>query len=105
MNVAFLKAPGGASPGSPRVAAAAYARRVAESDRERWDARHAAAVAVGAGGPAPPDALRGRTELLPPGGRAPDVACGGGPVAVWLAARGCAVRAGRASPVPLGGGP
>jgi len=104
MNVAFLKAPGGASPGSPRVAAAAYARRVAESDRERWDARHAAAVAVGAVGPAPPDALRGRTELLPPGGRALDVACGRGTVAVWLAARGFAVDAVDVSPVALDAG-
>ena len=77
---------------------------MAEPDRERWDARHAAAVAAGAGGPAPPDALRGRIELLPPGGRALDVACGRGSVAVWLAARGFAVDAIDVSPVALNAG-
>jgi 2-polyprenyl-3-methyl-5-hydroxy-6-metoxy-1,4-benzoquinol methylase len=77
---------------------------VADSDRERWDARHAVAEAAGAGAPAPPDALRGRTELLPPGGRALDVACGRGTVAVWLAARGFAVDAVDVSPVALDAG-
>jgi 2-polyprenyl-3-methyl-5-hydroxy-6-metoxy-1,4-benzoquinol methylase len=74
---------------------------VAEADGERWDVRHAAAVAAGAGAPVPPDALRGRTELLPPGGQALDVACGRGSVAVWLAARGFAVDAIDVSPVAL----
>ncbi|MCW0212849.1 MAG: class I SAM-dependent methyltransferase [Pseudonocardia sp.] len=60
------------------------------TDRERWDARHAA---VGAAVPMPPDALRGREDLLPAGGRAVDVACGRGSVAVWLAQRGFAVDA------------
>jgi 2-polyprenyl-3-methyl-5-hydroxy-6-metoxy-1,4-benzoquinol methylase len=78
---------------------------VGEADRERWDARHAAAGAAGAGpAPAPPDALRGRTELLPSGGRALDVACGRGAVAVWLAARGFAVDAVDVSPVALEAG-
>lgn len=72
------------------------------ADRERWDARHAA---VGPGTPMPPDGLRGRLALLPggaepgdrrglpAGGRALDVACGRGAVAVWLAQRGFAVDA------------
>ncbi|GAA2872794.1 class I SAM-dependent methyltransferase [Pseudonocardia halophobica] len=72
------------------------------TDRERWDARHAA---VGAGTPMPPDGLRGRLGLLPggsgpadrsglsAGGRALDVACGRGAVAVWLAHQGFAVDA------------
>ncbi|WP_345380136.1 class I SAM-dependent methyltransferase [Pseudonocardia yuanmonensis] len=72
------------------------------ADRERWDARHAA---VGPGAPMPPDGLRGRLELLPGGasptdrgglpggGRALDVACGRGAVAVWLAQRRFAVDA------------
>ena len=77
---------------------------MAESDRERWDARHAAAVAVGAGATAPPDALRGREALLPDEGRALDVACGRGAVAVWLAARGLAVDAIDVSPVALDAG-
>lgn len=74
---------------------------MADADRERWDARHAAA---GAGEPAPPDALLGRTALLPAGGRALDVACGRGAVAVWLAARGFAVDALDVSPVALDAG-
>jgi 2-polyprenyl-3-methyl-5-hydroxy-6-metoxy-1,4-benzoquinol methylase len=67
---------------------------MASEDRERWDARHAAVSA--AGGPilpAPPDALLGREHLLPAAGRALDVACGRGAVAVWLAERGFAVDA------------
>jgi 2-polyprenyl-3-methyl-5-hydroxy-6-metoxy-1,4-benzoquinol methylase len=77
---------------------------VSDTDRERWDARHAAAVTAGAGAPAPPDALRGRAELLPAGGRALDVACGRGTVAVWLAMRGFAVDAVDVSPVALEAG-
>lgn len=60
------------------------------SDAERWDARHAQADDVG---PLPPDLLRGRVELLPAGGRALDVACGRGAVALWLATRGFTVDA------------
>ncbi|WP_433508067.1 class I SAM-dependent methyltransferase [Pseudonocardia halophobica] len=72
------------------------------TDRERWDARHAA---VGVGAPMPPDGLRGRLGLLPgggeprdrsglpAGGRALDVACGRGAVAVWLAHQGFTVDA------------
>ncbi len=68
-------------------------------DRERWDARHAA---VSGDVPLPPDALRGREELLPAaGGRALDVACGRGAVAVWLALRGLVVDAVDVSPVGL----
>lgn len=63
---------------------------MAEADRERWDARHAV---VTGGLPVPPDALRGREHLLPDGGRALDLACGRGAVAVWLALRGYAVDA------------
>jgi SAM-dependent methyltransferase len=77
---------------------------VTDADRERWDARHAVAVAADAGAPDPPDALRGRTELLPAGGRALDVACGRGTAAVWLAARGFAVDAVDVSPVALDAG-
>jgi 2-polyprenyl-3-methyl-5-hydroxy-6-metoxy-1,4-benzoquinol methylase len=63
---------------------------VAEADRERWDARH---EVVTGGQPMPPDAVRGREHLLPDGGRALDVACGRGAVAVWLARRGFVVDA------------
>lgn len=71
------------------------------SDRERWDARHAA-VAVGE--PMPPGALLGREHLLPAPGRALDVACGRGAVAVWLARRGFVVDAVDVSTAGLDGG-
>jgi len=75
---------------------------VGDADRERWDARHAAAGA--AQRPAPPDAVRGCEDLLPADGRALDVACGRGTVAVWLAARGFVVDAVDVSPVALAAG-
>jgi len=74
---------------------------VSGTDRRRWDERHGGG-AVGV--PAPPDALRGREHLLPPGGRALDVACGRGAVAVWLALRGFAVDAVDVSTVALDAG-
>lgn len=63
---------------------------VAERDRVRWDTRHAV---MSGDVPMPPDALRGREHLLPAGGRALDVACGRGAVAVWLGSRGLVVDA------------
>ena len=78
---------------------------MADTDRERWDARHRAAGDAGAAAaPAPPDLLRGREDLLTAGGRALDVACGRGAVAVWLAARGLTVDAVDVSEVALGAG-
>jgi 2-polyprenyl-3-methyl-5-hydroxy-6-metoxy-1,4-benzoquinol methylase len=71
---------------------------VSERDRSRWDARHAAAADVG---PLPPDALRGREALVSRAGRALDVACGRGAVALWLARRGMAVDAVDVSGVAL----
>ena len=63
-----------------------------------WEARFAA---LGPGEPGPPDALDGRPDLLPAGGRALDVACGRGTVAVWLALRGFTVDAVDAAPAGL----
>ena len=71
---------------------------MATADRDRWDPKHAAR---GAAEPAPPAALHGREALLPVGGRALDVACGLGGVAVWLALRGFDVDAVDVSPVAL----
>ncbi|SDF11530.1 class I SAM-dependent methyltransferase [Pseudonocardia oroxyli] len=71
------------------------------ADRERWDARHAA---VGLGTPMPPDGLRGRESLLPGAGRALDLACGRGAVAVWAAQRGLAVDAVDVSPAAVRSG-
>ena len=74
---------------------------MSEADRERWDARHAVAVDVA---PQPPDAVRGREHLVPTSGRALDVACGRGAVAVWLARRGLTVDAVDVSGVALAAG-
>lgn len=74
---------------------------MSDADRERWDARHGAALGDTA---MPPDALRGREHLLPAGGSALDVACGRGAVAVWLAARGFVVDAVDASRAGLAAG-
>lgn len=73
-------------------------------DRERWDARHAAA---GRPTPAPPGAVAGAPDLVdafPVRGCALDVACGRGAVAVWLARRGLTVDAVDVSPVGLAAG-
>ncbi|MDT7742523.1 MAG: hypothetical protein QOE59_1601, partial [Actinomycetota bacterium] len=68
---------------------------------------------VGLGRPGPPAALVGREDLVPGGdaaqqsstrrdaGRALDLACGRGTVAVWLAARGLATTAVDVSPEAL----
>lgn len=74
---------------------------MSEVDRERWDARFAG---LGAGEPGPPSALVGREHLVPVTGRALDMACGRGTVAVWLARRGLEVDAVDVSPVGLAAG-
>ncbi|MDN5920605.1 MAG: methyltransferase domain-containing protein [Pseudonocardia sp.] len=74
---------------------------MAGSDRQRWDSRHAA---VSVGEPMPPSALLGRADVLPSPGRALDVACGRGAVAVWLALRGFVVDAVDVSATGLAGG-
>ena len=77
---------------------------MSDADRERWDARHAAA---GLPVPAPPGVLAGAPELVdafPVAGRALDVACGRGAVAVWLARRGLTVDAVDISPIGLAAG-
>lgn len=74
---------------------------MADDDARRWDSRHAAVTQSTA---MPPDALRGREDLLPAGGRALDVACGRGAVAVWLAERGFTVDAVDVSAAGTGAG-
>ncbi|MHC1557523.1 class I SAM-dependent methyltransferase [Actinomycetospora sp. C-140] len=74
---------------------------MSRADRERWDARFAG---LGRGEPGPPDALIGREDLVPTAGRALDLACGRGQVAVWLARRGLDVDAVDVSPVALEAG-
>jgi 2-polyprenyl-3-methyl-5-hydroxy-6-metoxy-1,4-benzoquinol methylase len=73
--------------------------RARGSDRERWDAKHAAADEPDP----PPSALLVESAAeLPTRGRALDLACGRGRNAVWLARRGLAVEAVDVSPVALG---
>lgn len=74
---------------------------MAEADRARWDGRHAL---LSDDVPRPPDGLWGGEELLPPSGRALDVACGRGATSVWLAGRGLDVDAVDVSPVGLAAG-
>lgn len=77
---------------------------MSDADRVRWDARHAAA---GPPAPAPPGVLAGAPGLVdavPVTGRALDVACGRGAVAVWLARRGLTVDAVDISPAGLAAG-
>ena len=69
------------------------------SDRERWDRRYAAGSHDD---DAEPDWLDDVAALLPPAGRALDVASGRGRVACWLARRGYTVTAADVSPVGLG---
>ncbi|MDL5158054.1 class I SAM-dependent methyltransferase [Actinomycetospora termitidis] len=63
-----------------------------------WNDRFAAS---GPGEPGPPSVLVGREDLVPTTGRALDVACGRGTVAVWLAQRGLVVDALDAAPAGL----
>lgn len=68
-------------------------------DRQRWDQRYreqASAPAV-----AMPGGLEGFVHLLPSGGRALDVACGGGAGSVWLASLGFDVVGVDVSPVAV----
>lgn len=77
---------------------------MSDADRERWDARHAVGGSLHA---SPPGALAGKpglTGAFPSTGRALDVACGRGGVAVWLARRGLVVDAVDVSPVGLAAG-
>jgi SAM-dependent methyltransferase len=63
------------------------------SDRDRWDARHRAVLDAGEAPRPAADWLVAHAGLLPPAGRALDVACGLGRNALWLAERGLEVDA------------
>lgn len=70
---------------------------MAESDRERWDARYAANL----GGLNPPDDWLCQQAASRPAGVALDLACGLGHNAIWLAQRGWTVTGIDVSPVGL----
>lgn len=67
-------------------------------EREKWDARHREADGPGE----PARVLCENLHLLPPSGRALDLACGLGANALLLAARGLDVHAWDLSPVAIG---
>jgi SAM-dependent methyltransferase len=72
---------------------------MSEADRERWDTRYAPAGLVM--GPQPKPLVQQLGALLPCTGRAMDIACGEGQLAIWLARRGLEVTAVDISPVAL----
>ena len=76
-----------------------------EADRERWDRRWAdSGPTADEIVPCPPDALAASPDLLgraPTVGRALDLACGAGAVALWMADRGLDVTALDVSPVAI----
>jgi SAM-dependent methyltransferase len=81
-----------------------------DDDRQRWDRRYQHAVDERGPGstavePTAPDVLAWFPDLvdrLPGAGRALDLACGPGSVALWLAARGFSVVGLDVSPIAIG---
>jgi SAM-dependent methyltransferase len=61
---------------------------VAETDRVRWDDRHAGRVG---GNPGLPDVFARYVDAVPTTGHVLDLACGSGSASVWLAERGLMV--------------
>ncbi|MGA5465543.1 class I SAM-dependent methyltransferase [Mycobacterium sp. NPDC050041] len=57
-------------------------------DRLRWDERYASRAPVPADEVSPPDEFTAHESAFPHTGRALDLACGQGRIAVWLARRG-----------------
>lgn len=72
---------------------------MSEADRERWDSRYARDTLVM--GEAPKPLVLELASALPHSGRALDIACGEGQLAIWLAQRGLDVTAVDISPTGL----
>jgi SAM-dependent methyltransferase len=64
---------------------------MSQQDRARWNERYAREGLVMGAGPKP--VIRELGHLLPQSGRALDIACGEGQLALWLAGRGLQVTA------------
>jgi len=74
---------------------------VSDEDRVRWDRRYAAHDVLSVDDVALPAVFQPFTETFPTAGRALDLACGRGGVAVWLAQRGLDVWGYDVSPVAV----
>jgi SAM-dependent methyltransferase len=74
---------------------------MADEDRRRWDERYATQGPPSVSAVEPPGILGRHADLFPTGGRALDLACGQGLVAVWLARRGLDVWGLDVSPVAI----
>jgi SAM-dependent methyltransferase len=72
---------------------------MSEADRERWDERYRGGEMMA--GPLPKPLVLELEPVLPRQGRALDIACGEGQLAIWLAQRGLSVTALDISPVAL----
>lgn len=73
---------------------------MSEADRQRWDSRYDGDYLVM--GEAPKPLVLELASALPHSGRALDIACGEGQLAIWLAQRGLDVTAVDISPTALG---
>jgi SAM-dependent methyltransferase len=74
---------------------------MSEEDRRHWDDRHAV-VGVGSDDPGLPTIFAAIEDSFPVGGRALEIVCGRGELAVWLAMRGMDVFGVDVSPVAVG---
>jgi SAM-dependent methyltransferase len=74
---------------------------VTREDRRRWDERYASREPATVDVAVPPAVLADYADVFPTGGRALDLACGGGLGSVWLAGRGLQVWGLDVSPVAI----
>lgn len=74
---------------------------VGEADRIRWDERYSRRGPAGADAVGPPPVFAASADEFPTTGRALELACGQGALAVWLAARGLTVQGVDISPVAI----
>jgi len=74
---------------------------VSDDDRARWDCRYSDPIAVSDDEVALPAVFQPFADSFPTKGRALDLACGRGGVAVWLARRGLQVWGCDVSPVAI----
>lgn len=76
-------------------------RAMSEADRRRWDTRYAKISLAPLDGPIIPPIFVSLDDWVPTKGRALEVACGRGRIALWLARRGMCVDAVDVSPIAI----